>query len=139
VDTNGLLLAVVVHSAGIQDREGACLLLSGLVNPAYLPRLSLIWADGGYSGGGYAGKLVEWVCRRRDGLTLEIVKRSAPQEGQEGFVVLPRRWVVERTFAWLLRWRRLHRDVEKLPESSQAWIYIAMTKLMLQRLAKTIT
>jgi putative transposase len=118
----------VVHSAGIQDRDGACLLLSGLTDPAYLPRLSLIWADGGY-----AGKLVEWVCRLRDGLTLEIVKRSADQEG---FVVLPRRWVVERTFAWLLRWRRLQRDVEKLPESSREGIHIAMTKLMRQRLAK---
>ena len=123
VDTIGLLLAVVVHAADLQDRDGAKLVLHKL--KGRFPRLRLIWADGGY-----AGQLVEWV-HQLGGWLLEIVKR--PQESR--FVVLPRRWVVERTFAWLGRHRRLSKDYEALPETSEAFIYIAMTQLMLRRLA----
>jgi putative transposase len=98
VDTMGLLLAVVVQAADVQDREGAQLVLGKLTGP--FPRLKLIWADGGYS-----GQLVEWVYKL-GGWLLQIVQRPA----QHKFVVLPRRWVVERTFAWLGRHRRLGKD-----------------------------
>jgi len=91
------------------------------------PRLKLIWADGGS-----AGQLIEWVASFGN-CVLEIVKRS---DDQKGFVVLPRRWVVERTFAWLSRYRRLSKDDEFLPESSEAMIYIAMIHIMVRRLAK---
>jgi len=91
-------------------------------------RLRLIWADGGY-----AGALIEWVraIRTRNRLQLQIVKRS---DSSKEFVVLPRRWVVERTFAWLGFHRRLSKDYEALPATSQAMIYIAMIRLMLARL-----
>jgi putative transposase len=125
VDTNGLLLAVVVHSAKIQDRDGAKLLLAGCKD--CFPRLSLIWADGGYR-----GQLIEWV-KQECGWTLQIVEKPAEQKG---FLVLPRRWVVERTFAWLGRYRRLAKDYDLLPETGEAWIHIAMTHIMLKRLAK---
>jgi len=124
VDTLGLILAVVVHAASVQDRDGAKLVLAKLVG--WLPRLKLIWADGGY-----AGKLVEWV-KALGGWTLEIVKRS---DKLAGFVVLPRRWIVERTFGWLGRCRRLSKDYEWQTPSSEAMIYIAMISLMLHRLA----
>jgi putative transposase len=123
VDTMGLLLAVVVHPANLQDRDGAKLVLHKL--KGRFPRLRLIWADGGY-----AGQLIEWARELGDWL-LEIVKR--PDERR--FVLLPRRWVVERTFAWLGRYRRLSKDYEALTESSEAFIHIAMTRLMLRRLA----
>jgi len=124
VDTMGLLLAVVVHAANVQDRDGAKLVLQKLTGR--YPRLQLIWADGGY-----AGQLIEWV-HQLGGWRLEIVKR--PEQGK--FVVLPRRWVVERTLAWLGRYRRLSKDYEALPETSEALIHIAMTRLMLRRLAQ---
>jgi len=123
VDTMGLLLAVVVHAANVQDRDGAKLVLQKLTDR--FPRLQLIWADGGY-----AGQLIAWV-HELGGWLLEIVKR--PDESK--FVVLPRRWVVERTFAWLGRHRRLSKDYEALPESSEAVILIATIYLMLHRLA----
>lgn len=123
VDTMGLLLAVVVHAANVQDRDGAKLVLQKLTGR--FPRLKLIWADGGY-----AGELIEWA-RQLGGWLLEIVKRPA----QHQFVVLPRRWVVERTLAWLGRYRRLSKDYEARPETSEAFIYIAMSRLMLRRLA----
>ena len=119
----GLLLAVVVHAANVQDRDGAKLVLQKLTDR--FPRLQLIWADGGY-----AGQLIAWV-HELGGWLLEIVKR--PDESR--FVVLPRRWVVERTFAWLGRHRRLSKDYEALPESSEAFILIATIYLMLHRLA----
>jgi putative transposase len=118
------LLRVVVHSAGIQDRDGAKLLLDRCAG--LFPRLRHVWADGGY-----AGRLVDWV-KQEHGCTLEIVEKP---QGQKGFSVLPRRWVVERTFAWLGRYRRLAKDYDLLPQSSEAWIYLAMTHLMLKRLA----
>lgn len=119
----GLLLAVVVHAANIQDRDGAKLVLQRLLGR--FPRLERIWADGAY-----AGKLVRWA-RRIGGWRLEVVPRP-PQ--QHTFQVLPRRWVVERTFAWLGRCRRLSKDFESLPETTEAWIHIAMIHLMLRRL-----
>lgn len=123
VDTIGLLLAVVVHAASIQDRDGAKPVLAKLKDR--FPRLKLIWADGGY-----AGQLIAWVWEL-GGWLLEIVRRS---EDSQGFEVLPRRWVVERTLAWLGRSRRLSKDYEALPETSEAWVHIAMIHLMLRRL-----
>ena len=125
VDTIGLVLKVVVHPADIQDRDGAKLLLEAV--KGLLPRLKLIWADGGY-----AGQLIAWV-QEVCGWLLEIVKRS---DDQTGFVVLPRRWVVERTLAWLGRYRRLSKDYEALPETGEALVYAAMCHLMVRRLAR---
>ena len=124
VDTLGLLLAVAVHAADVQDRDGAKLVLVKL--RGRFPRLVLIWADGGY-----AGQLIAWARRIGD-WTVTIVKRP---ERANGFAVLPRRWVVERTFAWLGRCRRLSKDYEARPETSEAWIHLAMIHLMLKRLA----
>lgn len=123
MDTIGLVLAVVVHAADIQDRDGAKLVLKKL--RGRFPRLQLIWADGGY-----AGKLIEWT-RRTGKWLLEIVKRS---DDVKGFKVLPRRWVVERTFGWLGRYRRMSKDYEQLTASSENMIYLAMVSLMLRRL-----
>ncbi len=123
VDSLGLLL-VVVHAASIQDRDGAELVLTNV--PGRLTRLAHIWADGAY-----AGELIQWVkttCR----CVLEIVKRS---DKRKEFQVLPHRWIVERTFGWLNRHRRLAKNYERLVESSQAMIHIAMICLMLARLA----
>jgi putative transposase len=127
VDTIGLVLLAVVHSAGLQDRDGARLLLAPLAHS--FTRLRKIWADAGY-----AGALVEWVrkLRTHHRLDLEIVKRS---DQQPGFVVQPRRWVVERTFAWISFHRRMSKDYELLPETSETFIYISMIRLMLTRLA----
>ena len=122
----GLLLAVVVHPANIQDRDGAKLVIDKLIGR--FPRMRLVWADAGY-----AGKLIEWVWALT-GWALEIVKR--PRDSHH-FQVLPRRWVVERTFAWLTRCRRLSKDYEALSETTEAWIHIAMIHLMLRRLAPT--
>ena len=124
VDTLGLLLAVAVHPADVQDRDGAKLVLGRLLGR--FPRLVLIWADGGY-----AGKLVGWA-REAGGWAIAVVRRP---EGALGFTVLPRRWVVERTFGWLGRCRRLSKDYEELPETSEAVIHVAMIHLMLKRLA----
>jgi putative transposase len=118
-----LVLAVVVHAASVQDRDGAKRVLAKL--RGRFPRLRLLWADGGY-----AGKLVGWV-RKTCGWALEIVKRN---DDVRGFQVLPKRWIVERTFAWLGRYRRLSKDYEALPASSEAWITVAMIHLMLHRL-----
>ncbi len=138
VDTLGLLLKVVVHPASLHDRLGAKLLL-GALGPE-LPRLQLIWADQGY-----AGALRQWTTEHV-GITLQVVypwwrqlKRYMPdvldQLGyQPGFNVIPRRWVVERTLAWLGRSRRLSRDYERLPMSSEALIYITSIRLLLARL-----
>jgi putative transposase len=125
VDTLGLLMIVVVHTANIQDRDGAKLLLEQVKDS--FPRLKLIWADAGYS-----GKLVDWV-NSACGWILEIVKRS---DDVKGFQVLPRRWVVERTFGWLGRYRRLSKDYEGLTESSQAFVYAAMIHIMIRRLGQ---
>ena len=124
VDTLGLLLAVVVTSAAVSDPAGARLLLRRLGGAG--KKLRRIWVDGTYR-----GHLLEWVllhCR----FVLQPVLRS---DGHKGFVVLPRRWVVERSFAWLTQCRRLGKDYEVLPSSSEAMIYIALTRLMVRRLA----
>lgn len=126
VDTLGLLMAVVVTAVSVQDRDGAKLLISRLLGAC--KKLRLIWVDGGYR-----GQLLDWVadrCRFR----LQTVLRS---DDQKGFAVLPRRWVVERTFAWLNHHRRLSKDYEGLTSSSEAMILIAMTRVMLRRLART--
>jgi putative transposase len=129
VDTMGLLLVVVVHAANIQDRDGAKLVLDKAKN--LCPRLQLLWADGGY-----AGKLVGWV-KTVCAWVLQIVKRT---DAVKGFKLLPRRWVVERTFGWLGRNRRLSKDYEGRTETSEAMIYWAMTRLMVRRLARaTVT
>jgi len=125
VDTMGLLLVVVVHCAGIQDYHGAKLVMMKLLGR--FPRLSLLWADGGYDKGG----LSDWIGRFA-GWILQIVPKL---DGQKGFVVLPRRWVVERTFAWLGKFRRLSKDFEEREQSSEAWIRIAMIHIMVRRLA----
>lgn len=123
VDTIGLLLAVVVHAADIQDRDGAKLVLIKLLGR--FPRLHLIWADGAY-----AGQLVDWASAL-GGWLIEVVKHAVHGHS---FEVLPRRWVVERTLGWLGRNRRLSKDYEELTESSEAWVHIAMIHLMLKRL-----
>jgi len=119
-----LILAVVVHAADVQDRDGAKLVLRRL--RGLYPRLKRIWADGGY-----AGKLIAWT-RSMGGWILDIVKRS---DHVVGFVVLPKRWIVERTFAWICRYRRMSKDYEMLPESSEAMIYLTMINRMLHCLA----
>lgn len=116
-------MAVVVHAANLQDRDGAKLVVAKLKEG--FPRLSLIWADGGY-----AGKLIEWV-QEFGHWVLQIVKRN---DDLPRFVVLPRRWVVERTFAWFGKYRRLSKDYETLTETSETMIYLAMTNLMIHRL-----
>ena len=124
VDTLGLLLVVVVTAASVSDPAGARLLLARLGGAG--KKLRRIWVDGTYR-----GTLVDWVldhCR----FVLQPVLRT---DGKKGFLVLPRRWVVERTFAWLTQCRRLSKDYEVLPASSEAMIYLAMTRLMLRRLA----
>jgi putative transposase len=123
VDTLGLVVAAVVHAADLQDRDGAKLVLKKLVGR--FPRLEKILADGISNGG-----IAEWA-KELGGWLLELVVRP---EGQRKFEVLKWRWIVERTFAWLGRYRRLSKDYEGTEESSESWIYIAMTHLMLRRL-----
>jgi putative transposase len=124
-DTIGNLIEIVVHAADIQDRDGAKLALNKL-GEATKACLQKIWADGGYR-----GQLVEWVQDNLE-IVLEIVSRDPEQKG---FQVLPRRWVVERTFAWLGRYRRLSKDYEKCTKSSEGVVYIASIHTMLKRLA----
>ena len=124
VDTIGLLVIVLVTAASIQDRDGARPALAA-VRDAF-PTISLIWADGGY-----AGKLVEWA-KAAARIVVEIVRKP---EGQRTFEVLPRRWVVERTLAWITKCRRLDHDYERLPSTSVAMVKWAMVGLMTRRLA----
>ena len=126
VDSNGLLLAVVVTMAGIQDRDGAVRLLAAL--RARFSTVELVWADGGY-----AGRLVTWA-KNVLALAVEIVKRT---DDVKGFKVLPHRWVVERTFAWICKHRRCVRDYETRPDHHEAMVYIAMIATMSRRLAST--
>lgn len=123
VDTMGLLLAIVVTAASVQDRDGAKILLRRLDGSA--KKMRKIWVDGGYR-----GVLLEWV-KINFRFVLEVVLRS---EDQKGFAVLPRRWVVERTFAWFDNNRRMSKDYERLCQTSETFAYIAMTRLMLNRL-----
>ena len=138
VDTAGLVVGVAVHEANVADRDGARLLL-GKVGEN-LPRMERVWADRGYN-----GALKEWM-RERLGWTLEIVKPPRrwvrvpegvePPPYPKGFIVLPRRWVVERTFAWIGRNRRMSKDYELLAETTEALVHVCMIRLMLKRLAK---
>ena len=128
VDTLGNILALKVTTADVQDRDGARLLLNVLA--IAFGWLKVIWADGGYS-----GALVEHVAsiRRHRRVNLEIVKRS---DDIKGFKVLPKRWIVERTFGWLIQSRRLVRDYEVKIEHSESMIYLSMSKRMLSKLAR---
>jgi transposase len=120
VDTLDLVLTVIVTAASVQDRDGACRLLA-LLRERF-STISLVWADGGS-----AGRLVSWACQVL-ALTVTIVT---------GFVVLPRRWVVERTFGWLMRYRRLVRDYERRPEHHEAMVLWATIAIMTRQLART--
>ena len=124
VDVMGLLLAVMVHSASIQERRGFKL-LSFQIRHSF-PNLKIIWVDGGYDG----QPLKVWVKRWFNWI-IETIKRN---QDTKGFEVLPKRWVVERTFGWFGRYRRLSKDYEYLPTTSETMIYIAMINLMLRRL-----
>ncbi len=153
VDTEGLVLKAKVHSAKVPDQDGIKLLLKGVRDR--LPRLSHLWVDAGYQGRGK-----DWV-EKVLGLSVEVVHRTPKptpekvamkwaeewsKEGWEidwqkllprrGFEVLPRRWVVERTFSWLSQSRRMSKDYERLCASAEAFVYVAMTRLMIRRLAR---
>jgi putative transposase len=130
VDTLGLPLSVYVTSADVQDRVGAQCLLAGI--KVLLPCLKKIWADGAYTG----EKLARW-CKEQGGWELEIVERSSSADS-EGFAVLPHRWMVERTFGWLIRNRRLNKDYERLVQTSETFIEVAMIRLILKRLARGV-
>jgi transposase len=145
VDTLGLLLKVIVLAADIGDREGAKVLLHPLAGN--MPRLQLIWVDTGYDGQPFQ----QWV-KEHLRVRLEVVKHPwtgvrgvwAPEGAKidwdkimpKGFHVLPRRWVIERTNAWITHHRRLSRDFEGTHTSSEAFIYLAMSRLMVSRLAR---
>jgi putative transposase len=130
VDTLGLILAVVVTAASVQDRDGARSVLE--VCRHQFTRVRLIWADGAY-----AGNLAAWLWALRPwrNVRLEIVKRP---KGTKGFQVLPWRWIVERTVGWLGRSRRLSKDYEYLPHTSETMIRVAMIHLMVRRLARMV-
>jgi putative transposase len=125
VDTLGLVLTVLVTAANVEDRAGAKQLFNTLI-PSTWKRLKLIWADSNYT-----GSLITWL-KATCGWTLEIIHK---RPDQLGFEVLPKRWLVERTFAWLNRQRRLSKDYERSPQTSQGFIYVAMIRLMLKKLA----
>jgi len=124
VDMLGLRLKVIVHEADVQDRDGAIGLLLAITG--LFPRLVKLWVDGAYR-----GSFVEWA-KAVVGLDIEVVERD---KGTTGFTLLPRRWVVERTFAWLSNYRRLSKDYEYQLQSSEGMIYAAMVHLMVRRLA----
>ena len=124
VDTMGLVLAVVITAASVQDRDGARPLLWNLHRTS--GRVRLVWADSVYN-----GKLGTWAASLK--MNLQVV----PRRNRHAFEVLPRRWVVERTFAWISKHRRTVRDYERLPASHEAMILWAMTALMARRLAQT--
>lgn len=144
VDTTGLVLKVVVHAADMQDREGAKHLLEPV--KGLFPRLQKLWADQGYT-----GPIGAWIAEQL-GWTVEIVKHTPRPRGMwvfpgqevdptvfqrpRGFRHLPRRWVVERTIAWIGRNRRMSKDYEALPATGEAMVYLAMIRVMLRRLAK---
>jgi putative transposase len=148
VDTLGLVVSAKVLAADITDREGGKVLLTALLGK--LPRLQLIWADSGYAGNPFK----QWV-KEHLGVGLQIVKHAwtgirgvwVPEGTNvdwdtiipKGFHVLPKRWVVERTFSWISRYRRLSRDFEGTHSSGEAFIYLAMTKRMVSKLARLRT
>jgi transposase len=125
VDAEGWLLAIVAAAASVSDRAGAKLLIPRLL--AAVTTLRLMWADSGYDG----SPLAAWV-KKTAGITLDIIKRS----DLPGFQVVPRRWVVERTFGWLLRYRRLVRDYERRTEHHEAMVWWATVLIMTRRLGR---
>ncbi len=150
VDTQGLVLKVKVHAASVMDRDGIKALLKRAKES--FPRLSHLWLDAGYNG---RGKGKDWV-ENTLGLTAEVVRHPPKpryvwvKEGEEpdweklrellpppGFRVLPRRWVVERTFSWIDQNRRMSKDYEKLAETGEAFVLVAMSRLMARRLARS--
>jgi putative transposase len=156
VDTQGLVLKAKVHSAKVQDREGIKVLLD--LAPDHLPRLSHLWMDAGYTGedkgADWAEKVLGWtteIVRHPPKLApKEVMRRWVREWAKEGVPIdpakllgprrfgdLPRRWVVERTFSWLGQNRRMSKDYERLPESSEAFVYVAMSRLMVRRLARS--
>jgi len=126
VDVLGMPLRLIVHSAGVQDRDGAALVLDKIRRR--FPWLELVWADGGYN-----ARQVKDAAAKSPGLRVEIVKRT---DDVKGFVVLPRRWVVERTFSWFGRNRRLAKDYENLADTLLAFVTLAAIQLALRRLAR---
>jgi transposase len=125
VDMLGLVLHVLVHPASVQDRDGGILLLSALA--AHFPMLQKLFADGAYQGPVFSKAL----AKVRPQLTVEIIKRSDPAPG---FIVLPKRWIVERTIAWLNRCRRLAKDFENRIRTATAFVQLASIRLMLRKL-----
>src|SRR5919202_158866 len=127
VDTLGLPLSIYVTPAGVHDQVGARCLLAGLA--PLVPRLKKIWADGAYAGAQLAG----W-CKQHGGWEVQIVGHVA---GKHGFAILPRRWVVERTFGWLRRHRRLSKDYERTAQTSEKLMQVATLSLVVRRLASS--
>lgn len=142
VDTLGLVLRVLVHPADLPDQDGGQWLLAARdeLTQAF-PRLQHLWADSAYH-----DRFISWV-RETLGWTVQVVKRPSrwqwvradqePPAIPTGFQLLPRRWVVERTFGWLGRWRRTSKDYEYLPATSECVVYLVMTRIMLRRLAES--
>ncbi len=133
-DTNGFLVHAMIHSADIQDRDGAPLVLGEI-------RYSFPWLRHVFADGGYAGDKLKAALTKIGDWTIEIIKRSdrakaCPEQSRRGFIVLPRRWVVERTFAWLNRNRRLAKDFENSIDSATAWLFMASVQLLTRRIAK---
>jgi transposase len=126
VDTLGLVLGAAVQPANTPERAGAMALLQPVL--PHFTWLRKLWVDGGYTGEDFAA----WVKTQRPKLEVEVIKRS---DDVSGFKVLPKRWVVERTFGWLMQHRRLVRDYEQSEASATGWIFIAMIRVMLRRLA----
>jgi transposase len=126
VDTLGLVLGAVVTPADCPERKGAEQVLERVGD--WFPRLRKLWVDGGYTGDIFA----QWVRDHWAKLEVEVIKRS---DVNPGFHVLPRRWVVERTFGWLMRHRRLARDYERTETSAESWIHLVMLRIQLRRLA----
>jgi putative transposase len=126
VDSLGLVLGAIVSPASCPEREGAKRLLDQVAD--WFPRLRKIWTDGGYTGEAFE----QWVKDHWSKIQIKVVKRS---DQVDGFAVLPRRWIVERTFGWLMRNRRLVRDYERTEASAAAWIHLAMIRIQLRRLA----
>jgi putative transposase len=124
-ETQGLLVGAIVHTADVQDRDGAPDVLASI-------RHSFPWLRHVFADGGYAGDKLRMALTNIGKWTLQIIKRS---DRAKGFEVLPRRWVVERTFAWLGRNRRLAKDFERTIESATAWLYLASIQLMTRRIA----
>jgi transposase len=126
VDTLGLILGVAVTPADTTERDGAQMLLGRVLG--WFTWLRILWVDGGYAGEAFA----QWVKELRPKLAVEVVKRS---DSAKGFKILPHRWIVERTFGWLMHHRRLVRDYEITESSAEAWVYIAQIRIQLRRLA----